>query len=1224
MLPLFAVGSTRAATTGLVAAYSFNEGSGTAVGDASGTGNNGTTSNTTWSASGKYGGALSFNGTSARVNIPNSSSLQLTTAMTLEAWVNPSAATAAWRDVIYKGNDNYYLEGTSDSAGKPAGGGTFGGANANVYGTAAPAANTWSYLALTYDGTTLRLYVNGTQVGSQAKTGAITTSTSQLQIGGDSIYGQYFRGLIDEVRVYNIALSAAAIQADMNTPIAAGGDTTPPSAPGTLNASVVNAGEIDLSWGAATDNVGVTGYQVYRCLGAGCTSYTLLASPAGTATNYKDMSAAASSSYGYEIRAVDAAGNLGAFSNAVAATTPAATDTTPPSAPGTLTGTAVGSTEIDLSWGAATDNVGVTGYQVFRCQGAGCTNYALLTQPVGTPTTFHDASVAAGATYGYEVRAVDAAGNLGPFSNAVSATTQSAPDTTPPSKPGTLTSNAVSAGEIDLSWGAATDNVGVTSYEIFRCTGSACGTFAKVGQTGGGTTSFNDSGLTAATSYSYEVRAVDGAGNLGAFSNTTTAVTSQTNSSGLVAAYGFNEGTGTTVADASGNGNAGTVANTAWAVSGKYGGALSFNGTNARVDIPNSGSLQLTTDMTLEAWVNPTTTSGAWRDVIYKGIDNYYLEGTSDNGGSPAGGGTFGGANANAYASAPLSAGGWSYVTLTYDGATLRFYVNGTMVGSQARTGAIATSTNPLQIGGDGPFGQYFSGLIDEVRIYNVPLPQTAIQADMASAVTSGGADTQAPSAPGALTASVVSGGEIDLSWGAATDNVGVTGYQVERCSGAGCSNFAQITAGTGTTFNDTSVAASTSYTYRIRATDAAGNLGPYTNTAGGTTPAVDNQPPTQPGTLSASAAGAGEIDLSWGAATDNVGVTGYRIERCSGAGCSSFAQIATATGITFKDSTVVASTSYTYRVRASDAAGNVGPYSNTATVSTPAAPLGLVAAYGFDEGSGTTVTDASGNGNNGTVANGTWAAAGEYGKAIQFNGTSTLVNIPDAAALHLTTGMTLEAWVNPSTVDSAWRDVIYKGERQLLPRSHLQQRLQARRRFDRRRQLRRRLRHCRPLRQHLELPRGDLRRRHPAALRQRHPGRRDCAHRLDQHLHERAPDRRGHPLRPVFQGLDRQRSRLQHRPHRRADPDRPGNVRELRPVGARDLERECGELHRGRPVLGCGDRGSDLVSGRAVHRGGLQQLRADRDELDDLLQGYVGSREQHLPLPRACHGHRR
>ena len=926
-LPVLSVGSTRAATTGLVAAYSFNEGSGTAVGDTSGTGNNGTTSDTTWSASGKYGGALSFNGTNARVTIPNSPSLQLTTGMTLEAWVNPSAVSSAWRDVVYKGNDNYYLEATSTNGSKPDAGVIAGGSYGDAFGTATLATNTWSFLTETYDGGTLRLYINGTQVAATAHTGAITVSSNPLQIGADSIYGQYFKGLIDNVRVYNTALTAAAIQTDMNTPIAASGDTTPPSAPGTLSASVVNAGEIDLSWGTATDNVGVTGYQVYRCLGAGCTTYALLASPAGTGTTYKDT------------------------------------------------------------------------------------------------------SVSAGTTYGYEVRAVDAAGNLGPFSNAISAATPGSQDTTPPSVPGTLTSNAVSAGEIDLQWGAATDNVGVTGYEIFRCTGALCGTFAKVGQTGGGTTSFNDSGLAAATSYSYEVRAVDAAGNSGPFSNTTSAVTAQPSSGGLVAAYGFNEGTGTTVADASGNGNGGSIVNATWTASGKYGGALSFNGTNSRVDIPNSASLQLSSGMTLEAWVDPSTTSSNWRDVIYKGNDNYYLESTTTvGGGDPAGGGTFSGANANAFGSSLLTTNAWSYLAVTYDGASLRLYVNGTLVGSQATTGPITTSTNPLQIGGDSIFGQYFKGLIDEVRVYNLPLSQAAIQADMASAVTSGGPDTQSPSAPGTLTASVVNAGEIDLAWGAATDNVGVTGYQIERCNGAGCSNFAQITSVGGTTFADTSVAASTSYTYRVRATDAAGNLSPYTNTAGGATPAVDSQPPSQPGTPSVSALSASEIDLNWGAATDNVGVTGYRIERCNGAGCTSFAQIATATGASYNDTSVLASTSYTYRVRAVDAAGNLGAYSSTVTVSTPASVLGLVAAYGFDEGSGTTVTDASGNGNNGTVVNGTWVTTGEFGRAIQFNGTSTVINIPNSPSLQLTTGMTLEAWVNPSAVSSAWRDVVYKG----------------------------------------------------------------------------------------------------------------------------------------------------------------------------------------------------
>ena len=91
------------------------------------------------------------------------------------------------------------------------------------------------------------------------------------------------------------------------------------------------------------------------------------------------------------------------------------------------------------------------------------------------------------------------------------------------------------------------------------------------------------------------------------------------------------------------NGNVGTISNAAWTASGKYGGALSFNGTNARVKIPNSASLQLSSGMTLEAWVNPSTMTNAWRDVIYKGDDNYYLEATSDNGGKPAVGGTFGG-----------------------------------------------------------------------------------------------------------------------------------------------------------------------------------------------------------------------------------------------------------------------------------------------------------------------------------------------------------------------------------------------------------------------------------------------------------------------------------------------------------------------------------------------------------------------------------------------------
>jgi hypothetical protein len=200
----------------LVAAYSFNEGSGTTVHDASGNSHTGTLQGgTSWATSGKYGKALSFNGTNAYVNIPNSSLLQLRTAMTLEAWVNPTKLTGVWRDVIYKGNDNYYLEADSTS-GKPATRATTGG---SLLGTSSPAVNTWTHLTGTYDGATLRFYVNGVQVSSRAQTGAITISTNALQIGGDSIYGQYFSGIVDEVRVYSRALSATEIQHDMNTAI---------------------------------------------------------------------------------------------------------------------------------------------------------------------------------------------------------------------------------------------------------------------------------------------------------------------------------------------------------------------------------------------------------------------------------------------------------------------------------------------------------------------------------------------------------------------------------------------------------------------------------------------------------------------------------------------------------------------------------------------------------------------------------------------------------------------------------------------------------------------------------------------------------------------------------------------------------------------------------------------------------------------------------------------
>jgi chitodextrinase len=132
-------------------------------------------------------------------------------------------------------------------------------------------------------------------------------------------------------------------------------------------------------------------------------------------------------------------------------------------------------------------------------------------------------------------------------------------------------------------------------------------------------------------------------------------------------------------------------------------------------------------------------------------------------------------------------------------------------------------------------------------------------------------------------------------------------------------------------------------YRYRVRATDAAGNLGPYSNLASATVEGPDTQPPTAPTNLTATTPAAGQIRLSWVASTDDRAVMGYLVERCQGAGCTTFTQVAAAgTVTTFDDTGLAASTNYAYRIRAADAANNRGPYSNTATATTLPAPAGI------------------------------------------------------------------------------------------------------------------------------------------------------------------------------------------------------------------------------------------------------------------------------------------
>ena len=246
-------------------------------------------------------------------------------------------------------------------------------------------------------------------------------------------------------------------------------------------------------------------------------------SATSTTNSFVNTGLTASTTFRYQVRAVDAAGNASAVSNTVTATTQAGGgDTQAPSVPANLTAPSTTASSISLAWSASTDNVGVTGYQILRAPGASGGTFTQI--GTATSTSFVNTGLTASTTFRYQVRAVDAAGNASAVSNTVTAATQAGGgDTQAPSVPANLTAPSTTTSSISLAWSASTDNVGVTGYQILRAPGTSGGTFTQIGTSA--TTSFVNSGLTANTTFRYQVRAVDAAGNASAVSNTVTATT---------------------------------------------------------------------------------------------------------------------------------------------------------------------------------------------------------------------------------------------------------------------------------------------------------------------------------------------------------------------------------------------------------------------------------------------------------------------------------------------------------------------------------------------------------------------------------------------------------------------------------------------------------------------------------------------------------------------------
>ena len=414
-----------------------------------------------------------------------------------------------------------------------------------------------------------------------------------------------------------------------------------------------------------------------------------------------------------------------------------------PSAPSDLAVTPLapspgGSIQVHAAWVAPTTSVDGTllsdlaGYRLYYGPNSGAYT---ASQAVGNQTTYTLSGLVGGQTYYFAVSALDTSGNESAFSSPEASATTLTDTPLPPvaSFTGTPTTGSaplnvaftdVSTGQITAwSWSFGDNSSSAQS--------SPQHTYASVGTYTVSLTVSGPGGSNTITRPGYI---------------TATVPPPPPPSTGLVAAYGFNDGTGSTVTDASGNGNHGTISGAQWTSSGQYGKALVFDGVNDWVTVADSPSLDLTTGMTLQAWVYPTALSGGsangWRTVILKQQSTqlaYALYANSNT--NRPNGYVYTSSDQGVFGNAQLPLNTWRHLAVTYDGAALKLYVGGTLVGNRALPGIIKTSGHPLRIGGNSIWGEYFKGRIDEVRIYNRALTAAQIQADMSTPVApSGGA----------------------------------------------------------------------------------------------------------------------------------------------------------------------------------------------------------------------------------------------------------------------------------------------------------------------------------------------------------------------------------------------------------------------------------------------------------------------------------------------------
>jgi fibronectin type 3 domain-containing protein len=529
--------------------------------------------------------------------------------------------------------------------------------------------------------------------------------------------------------------------------------------------------------------------------------------------------------------------------------------------------------------------------------------------------------------------------------------------------------------------------------------------------------------------YHYVVSALNSIGET-ADSNEVSIVIGASNAPAMVTHLAFDETSGTVAADSSGNGRNGVLVNGPTWTAGTRNNAVNLDGADDHVDLPD-GLFNGIGNCTIATWVRPDTLS-TWARLFDFGTGTTsYMFLAPQAGGSgnlrfAITNNSFG-SEQQINAGAPLATGVWSHVAVTLNGSTGILYVNGVEVGrnsSMSLTPASLGNTTQNYIGKAQFPDPYFDGRVDDFYVYNFALDPAEVTGLMAFTEPdlepdpdpeTEPTDTTPPAAPAGL---VATGGDhlVTLDWADNTE-ADIARYTVYRSTTPGGPYTAIASNLTFSTWTDTTTANGTTHHYVVTASDTSLNESNESAQATGTPQAPP--PPAAPASLAASTASGSRVDLTWSVAS---GAGSYIVKRSTTSGGPYDVLATNIVATAYSDISAALDTTYHYVVVAVNSGGE-SPASAEATARIETSARVKHLHLKFDEASGTTAADSSGNGRTATLVNGPSFAAGRLGNALAFTASSSHYATLPSGVVSALNDFTFSTWVKP-TIHDNWARV--------------------------------------------------------------------------------------------------------------------------------------------------------------------------------------------------------